>query len=230
MTDNKTIYSTIVQILEGARQADDQLLEEDRKRWRQTVDNFREYLSRTDKSLWERFVSQGTVLVIPLDDYGAMTVIAVEEGTTSIDIRNNATLALQIRDKVQEFQGYMLPGGASDILAEFNYGKSYAEIAEWLNERLKRYLTDILNALSINIDLVDSAPIRENYDQAREILMALRFNPAMIDDLLWEWLDHLNCRETFFARDMPIDRDKVISAIKYWRNKPIGTVAETGQV
>ena len=173
---------------------------------------------------------QNTVEILPVTDYGALTVIAVSEETTSIDIRNSTTLALQIRDKVTEFQGYSLPTDAMWMLDDLDHGKSYAEIARDLNKRLVRHLTNILTALSIDIELVDSKPVKENYDEAHEILRALRFDPTMINDLLWEWLGYLNRREPFFARDMPIDRDKVISAIKYWRKKPSGTVVESGQV
>lgn len=210
---------------------------------------FIDYLDRVDPALCNELLSQEIVTLIGSEQHTLSAYISVHEGITSQDIRKGTSLALRVRDRLTEWRGYEYPSHVIEVFASFVRGKhSYADIAYNLNRRIENALRRYLTAKSKPQIDHDPKPISNNglvvidstklpdylidaeLGTAREILQAMRFDESRIDPLLHEWLDYLESGEVFFSREYPIDRDKVISAVRYWDNKNPPPVAETGQV
>lgn len=211
---------------------------------------FIEYLDQVDPALSREYLSQEIVVLIGDNKHNLDTFIIVDERVTSQDVRKSTSLALRMRDRLIDWRGYRYPGYLPLVFGSFERGKhSYAVIAHNLNRRIENILRrclDIKQAPESHYDseavdkgsvVVVSRSIPEIYkdefinlelDSAREILQALRFAENAIDPLLYEWLGYLENGDPFFSNDCPIDRDKVISAVRYWDSKNPPIVAETG--
>jgi hypothetical protein len=67
-------------------------------------------------------------------------VIRLWEGATGNDIRNATPFALEVNDRLVEWQGTALYCDAVELLNMYDRGWSYAGIAEYLNGTLSTYV------------------------------------------------------------------------------------------
>jgi hypothetical protein len=176
-----------------------------------------------------RELVRSNVRVIDAGRKGLQTVIAVSETTTHDEIRDSARLAVTVRDLLVQWQGYRLPEAVEALLYVNDSGMSYATIAEKSNMLIKTCLENHLamrreraaadkSDIAYDLEVIDKYEDQPRWELARALLLALRYDEAEVNDRLKEWLEFIPSNE-YFSDNVPIDRAKVISALKYWQNK-----------
>lgn len=213
---------------------------------------FYEYLGEHDSTLFDQ-ISDSIVTVVE-QEYGLAAVLVVDERTTSSEIRDSIPLALQLRDRVIEWQSYRVPYYVVDLFEMKTHGYSYRAIAEYVNRTIENHLTEIIDKRDLKLQLAkfdaDHKHDRHNdfaqvlppnevttwWDVSihtsvvKAMLQALRFAEDDIDHLVSEWLHLLENDKESFRLSPPISRTKLIAAMKYWQSKARPPVVKTGQV
>lgn len=190
---------------------------------------------KKNRDLEEELLKYWHPVGVGLEESGGYfyVVMHLREGVTSEDIRRAIPFALKLHDRLEEWQGKQFTYKAKDLLSlHDDKGASYGLIAKSLN----RFISDLLvesaewvrQRNSIQDRLMRQRFIQESYDtmgqaynldKASDLLRTVRFSDEEIESTIQEGLQNIYAGEPPFADEYPVSRDKVISALKYWRTK-----------
>lgn len=159
-------------------------------------------------------------------------VLRLEEGVTSNDIRKVIPFALVLDDKLTKWQGIRTTWHAEAFLQRHEAGHSYARIADDINRTLADFARGRAELIA-EYRAVEDPDKKETFflhanknDKrmeyarwAREILEALRFSKEDATSIMDEAYDNVWAGRPPFSDGYPLDRDKLIGVLRYWRRK-----------
>jgi hypothetical protein len=166
-------------------------------------------------------------------------VLEVGENTTNEQLRKAIPYALELRDRLLDFQGAWMSGGDNLFLEHLSdmqqYGKSYKQLAEMINERVAKYLSDYLAYREEVNNLypeykseferdfyffIFSTKLKTNssaLSHANSLLAALGLQSDEITLILKDGLERLKVDQKSFDEDYPISQRKMIEKLRTWR-------------
>ena len=163
-------------------------------------------------------------------------MIEVGENTTAEQLRKAIPYALELRDKLIEFQGAWAIGGPNAFFEHLCYlkdgGMTYAEIAQRLKLQIEKHLREavafddelrkVLPTLKTNWDYFQwSTNPEQKYnphslDHAKYILQNVGMNDKDITPWLKEGIENIRAGKEPLTQN-PITRTKIIQVLRTWR-------------
>ena len=184
-------------------------------------------------------LNQFHVWLHPIESYNRLTIaIDIGEDTTREQIRGAIPNALNLRDKLMEFQGPWMAGGDNLYLESLSHkqthGRSYKKLANDINKKIERHLVEYIKYR----EEIDSLYPQHKKDfesefyfyiysynfvnncfgliNARDMLKALVFKDEEIIGILKDGLDLARTGEPF-PDEYPVYQRKMIDKLRTWR-------------
>ena len=197
------------------------------------------FRGQNDDSLLEAFVQSHVFLHVIEIDGRLNIMIEVGEDTKAEQLRKVIPYALDLRDKLIEFQGAWSFGGPNAFLEHLcdlkDSGITYTEIAQRLRSRVEEYLREAvafddefrkaLPTLKTYGDYFMSAYGEDgihtqfnphNFDHAKYILENIGMSDNEITEWLNEGIENIRAGKAPFSQN-PITRTKLIQILRTWR-------------
>jgi hypothetical protein len=162
------------------------------------------------------------------DDVGYLRLMMeIGEFVPSRVLREAVKVGLTLRDALARTQGPFIRAGTNQyvltILAEHKQGRSYAEIARWLNWTVARLLIGYARYLH-NPETLDwyfgkSRAKPYGFEEAEFLLMAVRINRHEALIILSDGMSRLLQDKRPFDPGYPVSRDNIYELNRYWQAK-----------
>ena len=198
----------------------------------------RDHYVLLESGLWLRFLKEDE----------RVTFLIEIRGDTSFEMERQSWQAIDTwRRLLGEWQGStwrdMADGWLCAYLAQEHRGrKSYATLAQELNDLIARMLSWIVNDEKAMQAATEAGQLRSDIDRlawrnehkswsfgtdyAQQLLRAMGLSDADIERYIQDGLQRLkNGQHAFLVGDAPIERDHVISRVRAWRSRQGGIEA-----
>jgi len=197
------------------------------------------FTGHNDDFLLDAFVKSHILLQTIEIDGRLKVMIEIEEDTTAEQLRKAIPYALDLRDKLIEFQGAWSFGGPNAFFERLCHlldtGMTYAEIAQMLQSRVEEHLRE---AVAFDDEFRKALPTLkthgdyfmwaygkygiykqhspESLNHAKEILELIKMSDKEITEWLKEAIDNIRAGKAPFTQN-PITRRKLIQVLRTWR-------------